>query len=252
MAIHQYPVEVQPDHLEKITRAKPIQALSELVWNGLDADAGRVSVTFEENDLGALDRVTVRDNGNGLSYLDAPERFRRLGGSWKRPGATTAHGRFLHGQEGRGRFKAFAIGGFAEWAVTYKRDGRCWSYSITMSGSDIRHVSISDEIEAEPGVETGVTLTITEPVKDFRSLDSDSALAELTQIFALYLAAYGDVTILVGGQRIDPTTVIASRKAFNLADIEVSGKVHPARVELSNGMGYQIEPSSFVMTSAFR
>lgn len=102
MAIHQYPVEVQSDHLEKITRAKPIQALSELVWNGLDADATRVSVTFEENDLGALDRVTVRDNGNGLSYADAPERFRRLGGSWKRPGATTANGRFLHGQEGRG------------------------------------------------------------------------------------------------------------------------------------------------------
>lgn len=232
MAIHQYPVEVQPDHLEKITRAKPIQALSELLWNGLDADATRVSVTFEENDLGALDRVTVRDNGNGLSYVDAPERFRRLGGSWKRPGATTANGRFLHGQEGRGRFKAFAIGGFAEWAVTYRRDGKCWSYTITMSGGDIRHVSISDEIETKQDAETGITLTITEPVKDFRSLDSESALTELTQIFALYLADYGDVTILVGGQRIDPVTVIASRKAFNLADIEVSGKVHPARLEI--------------------
>jgi len=101
-----------------------------------------------------------------------------------------------------------------------------------MSGGDIRHVSISDEIEAKHGAETGITLTITEPVKDFRSLDSESALAELTQIFALYLADYGDVTILVGGQRIDPTTVIASRKAFNLADIEVSGKVHPARLEI--------------------
>lgn len=232
MAIHQYPVEVQSDHLEKITRAKPIQALSELVWNGLDADATRVSVTFEENDLGALDRVTVRDNGNGLSYADAPERFRRLGGSWKRPGATTANGRFLHGQEGRGRFKAFAIGGFAEWAVTYRRDDKCWSYTITMSGGDIRHVSISDEIQAKQDAETGITLTITEPVKDFRSLDSESALTELTQIFALYLADYGDVTILVGGQRIDPTTVIASRKAFNLADIEVSGKIHPVRLEI--------------------
>lgn len=79
MAVHQYPVEVQPDHLEKITRAKPVQALSELVWNGLDADAKRVSVTFQENDLGALDRVTIKDDGIGLPYTDAPERFRRLG-----------------------------------------------------------------------------------------------------------------------------------------------------------------------------
>lgn len=232
MAIHHYPVEVQSDHLEKITRANPIQALSELIWNGLDADATRVCVTFESNDLGALDRVTVSDNGDGLSYADAPDRFRRLGGSWKRPGATTVNGRFLHGQEGRGRFKAFAIGSFAEWSVTYRRENKCWSYTITMSGSDIRRVSISDEVEVKASAETGITLTVTEPIKDFRFFDGGSALAELTQIFALYLADYGNVTILVGGQRIDPATVIAGRKAINLADIEVLGKAHPVRVEI--------------------
>lgn len=232
MAIQQYPVEVQPDHLEKITRAKPVQALAELVWNGLDADAKRISVSFEENALGALDRITIRDNGNGISHADAPERFRRLGGSWKRPGMTTPQGRFLHGQEGRGRFKVFAIGKFAEWAVSYDRQGQLWSYTISMSDSDIQHVSISDETEAKSGTEQGITLTITEPIKDFRSLDGDTALAELAQIFALYLADYSDVTILVGGQRIDPTSVIASRKAFNLADIEVAGKTHPVRLEI--------------------
>ena len=49
MAQQQYPVEVQSDFLEKITRAKPVQALAELIWNGLDADAGRVSVSFGHN-----------------------------------------------------------------------------------------------------------------------------------------------------------------------------------------------------------
>ena len=32
MAQQQYPVEVQSDFLEKITRAKPVQALAELVY----------------------------------------------------------------------------------------------------------------------------------------------------------------------------------------------------------------------------
>lgn len=232
MAIQQYPVEVQPDHLEKITRAKPIQALAELIWNGLDADANRISVSFEQNELGALDRVTVRDNGNGLSRADAPERFRRLGGSWKKPGITTPQGRYLHGQEGRGRFKAFAIGRFAEWTVVYDRDGKRWSYVISMSDGDIRHVGISDEVPASAASERGVTLTITEPLKDFHSLDSDTAVNELAQVFALYLADYGDVNIAVGGQRIDPKTVIAGRKAFNLADIDVDGKAHPVRLEI--------------------
>lgn len=42
MANHSYPVEVQSDFLEKITRAKPVQAISELIWNSLDADATKV------------------------------------------------------------------------------------------------------------------------------------------------------------------------------------------------------------------
>jgi hypothetical protein len=44
-----YPVEVQPDYLEKITRAKPPQALAELIWNSLDADARTVSVRFGDD-----------------------------------------------------------------------------------------------------------------------------------------------------------------------------------------------------------
>lgn len=232
MAIQQYPVEVQPDHLEKITRAKPTQALAELVWNSLDADANRISINFEENALGALDRITVRDNGSGLSRSDAPERFRRLGGSWKVPGTTTQQGRFLHGQEGRGRFKVFALGRFAEWAVIYRQNDKLWSYTISMSENDIQHVTISDEVEARLGSDCGVTLTITEPIKDFRSLDENTTLTELAQIFALYLADYGNIVILVGGQRIDPSAVISSRNAFNLSDIEVSEKNYPVRLEI--------------------
>src|SRR5471032_824060 len=143
----QYPVEVQPDFLEKITRAKPIQALSELVWNAFDADASKVDVSFEYNDLETLDAITVMDDGLGIPRAEAPNYFRRLGGSWKKPGAQTASGRFLHGQEGRGRFKAFALGRTAEWAVVYERDGKLWSYTIRMTSNDIRHVNITDEVE---------------------------------------------------------------------------------------------------------
>ncbi len=35
MGSHSYPVEVQSDFLERITRAQPIQALAEFIWNSL-------------------------------------------------------------------------------------------------------------------------------------------------------------------------------------------------------------------------
>ena len=59
MAQQQYPVEVQSDFLEKITRAKPVQALAELIWNGLDADAARVSVSFGYNEMETAPRRFV-------------------------------------------------------------------------------------------------------------------------------------------------------------------------------------------------
>ncbi|MDB6001461.1 MAG: hypothetical protein JWP52_3160 [Rhizobacter sp.] len=237
MAIQQYPVEVQADHLEKITRAKPVQALSELIWNGLDADANRVSVSFEHNAIGTLDRVTVRDNGLGLPRSEAPECFRKLGGSWKKFRSITPSGRNLHGQEGRGRFKAFAIGTHADWEVTYEQNDRLWTYTISMSSNDIGNVAISDELEAKQGSEHGVTLVITNPLKDFRALDGDAALYELTEIFALYLSDYEDVRATVGGRRIDPAKAIETRKAFSLPDIEVDGKVHPVRLEVVEWKG---------------
>jgi hypothetical protein len=43
-------VEVQRDHLELLSKCKkPIIAIAELVWNGLDADADEVNISFERN-----------------------------------------------------------------------------------------------------------------------------------------------------------------------------------------------------------
>src|SRR5688572_5627019 len=98
MGTHSYPVEVQTDFLEKITRATPVQALAEFIWNSVDADATKVEVFVSDNALGEMAEITVRDNGTGFEFSKAPELFRRLGGSWKRPGAITKRdGRFLHG-----------------------------------------------------------------------------------------------------------------------------------------------------------
>jgi DNA topoisomerase VI subunit B len=84
MANHSYPVEVQSDFLEKITRAKPVQALAEFIWNSLDADSSTLKVTVEQNELGAMSKVIVRNNGTGIKYEKAAELFSSLGGSWKR------------------------------------------------------------------------------------------------------------------------------------------------------------------------
>jgi hypothetical protein len=233
MANHSYSVEVQSDFLEKITRAKPIQALAEFIWNSLDADASRVDVNVEQNALGAMSKIIVRDNGTGMEYSVAPELFKSLGGSWKRSGATTKkEGRFLHGQDGRGRFKAFALGRIAEWEVTYRRGEALSTFTVTMTTANMKQVVISDEENAPSDRQPGVKLTISEMHKDYRSLTSEAGLQELTEIFALYLADYKNASINVDGRRIDPAAVIASQGSVNLSDLSDEGKAYPVRLDI--------------------
>ena len=78
-------VEVQPDHLEKLARVRrPLDAVSELIWNALDADATQVDISIHTSELGAIDRITVVDDGCGLAPDFAKTAFKKLGGSSKR------------------------------------------------------------------------------------------------------------------------------------------------------------------------
>lgn len=112
-------VEVKPDYLEKVSHTSPEKALSEIIWNSLDADAKNVGIAFKEDDLGTSE-IVVKDDGVGFSIGEAEDLFTSLGGSWKSKKEKTDEGRLLHGAEGQGRFKAFSLGRCAEWKV-YKK-----------------------------------------------------------------------------------------------------------------------------------
>lgn len=233
MAEQRFTVEVQPDFIERQSKARPIDALSEIIWNGLDADASRVDVRLSHNEFG-LSGVTVSDDGHGIPRAEASTMFTRLGGSWKeRGGFTKTKRRMLHGFEGRGRFKAFALGRVVNWLVTYRSDaGKLMRYDISMIEENIREVRISDEEPALEGAHTGVEVTISELHRDFRSLEPDTSVQEFSEIFALYLKDYRDVKIVIEGTVIDPSAGIASSESFSLQPIKDEETIHQAELEI--------------------
>lgn len=230
---HEYSVEVQSDFLERQTKALPVQAVAELIWNSLDADATKVSVEFEDDRLGGMSKIVVADNGHGIPYADAPDLFRNLGGSWKKHGARTkTKQRMLHGQEGRGRFKAFALGGVVDWKVTYFNGSTPSRYDITIIERDIRHVRITDESPVKGG-QTGVTVVVSELTRNFPSLKPENSIQEFSEIFAIYLKNYRDVAISIAGDQIDPSVAIALSWDVPLPKItDEAGKVHTASLEV--------------------
>jgi hypothetical protein len=103
---------------------------------------------------------------------------------------------------------------------------------VIMTVANIKEVVISDEEAASAEKRKGVTLTISELHKDFRSLTSDAGVQELTEIFALYLSDYKNVSISIHGTRIDPSKLIASQGSVNLSDVTDEGKAYPVRLDI--------------------
>jgi hypothetical protein len=190
-AVEHVSITIQDDFLERQTRAQPIAALAELIWNSLDSEAGRVDVEFERGDLaGGLSKIVVYDNGEGFPRSEAAKLFGNLGGSWKRLSRRTkTKNRMVHGQEERGRYKALALGRSVTWKVCYLDGERPKAFGIALLDADLNDVAITEERDA-PGRVSGVTVEISDVRRDFKVFSSEEGLQELAETFALYLISY--------------------------------------------------------------
>lgn len=74
-------VEAQRDFVENLCHTKPLTAIAELIWNGLDADARQVTVEFDQNGISGVEEIRVIDDGHGIAIDEAKDAFKNLGGS---------------------------------------------------------------------------------------------------------------------------------------------------------------------------
>lgn len=200
-------VQAQADHIESLSKAAPLSALEELVWNALDADAHQVQIDLITNALGAVEAVRVSDDGTGIDVLKADSTFGSLGGSWKRGATQTenAHRR-LHGRRGCGRFKAFALGDHVEWRTTMRAGSEFVSYILS---GDIEKPGVFNlETSGVPGPATGTEVYVENVRAACDSLlTAEETVQSLASKFALYLKSYPDVRIYFNGLPVTPVIV---------------------------------------------
>ena len=90
-------VNLSDDHLKRVSKASPIQAIEELIWNSLDADATNISVRIESNAMGNQS-ITIEDNGSGISQRQASTALGYIGNSWKATRSEKARLKFYQEQ----------------------------------------------------------------------------------------------------------------------------------------------------------
>jgi len=218
VAVKKISVQVRDDHLALLARAKPVNALAELIWNAFDADATEVRVEFAQNQLDGLDRIRVRDNGHGLSFIHALDVFRNLGGSWKQEGLRTPlHNRDLHGKYGKGRFRAFSLGDCVEWRSVFMDAGTPWEYCIFGRAEEPGVFELSEPQLAAGAA--GMTVEITGLAAETGLLRGTKVLQEVTDLFALYLRQYPGLRLIYDGVPIDPTNAEEGSVDYDLGEM---------------------------------
>jgi hypothetical protein len=208
-------LQAKQDFLERDAATRdPLRALSEFVWNALDADASKVEIQLERNDLGGLAAIRIVDDGTGISAQHAEVDFGNLGASWKRDAHRTSNlGRAIHGKEGRGRLRFFSLAQRARWFSTTREivpgaeEGPLTSRAIEIHSKSLERCEVS---EAEsPFAETpGTSVVLTMLKSTFDELSSTEAFSRFSTLFAPYVLQYPNVEIWYNGFKVDPNLTI--------------------------------------------
>ena len=201
-------------------RASAVEAITELIWNGLDAEATCVDVTISINEFGAATVLVVRDDGHGI----APDKARRLflteGDSWKKAERFSASlSRPLHGQMGRGRLITYAVAETVEWSsVSSTQDG---PKRIIIRGTrqepDGFDILEAEDVEEPEG--TTVSLKLRDVQKAAKIADNGFELGVVERL-AESLLSLGGVSVRWRGKLLDADEAICSRDEVLLSGIE--------------------------------
>ena len=223
-------VIVKKDHISKVASGSPELALAELIWNSFDADASKVHLRFLDDGLKTY-QIIVEDDGTGINFEDSENLFVSLGGSWKAQQTRTPGGRFLHGREGKGRFKGFALGTSVEWNVHYKKQKSTYSYTIRGDSKKPDEFKVSQE-KLSNQTRSGVKVVISDLSKLAELFNKAKAVDRLTPIFALYLCNYPKLKLCIEDTQIAPDQVINDRTMVALGTFDVGQQSYDASLEI--------------------
>ena len=200
-------------HLNSTT---PAQAISEYIWNGLDAQATEIDVSYIENSMGGLDSLVVSDNGVGICSSLLDDKFGVFLESEKIKDRVVAKrtSSDMHGKDGIGRLTFFTFAQKAEWNTVYAEAGRKYSYSIGVSADDLVSYPSTAPREVSQSVNTGTTVKFSLIDSSLVDLCGADFLNFVVAEFCWKLFLNPKLFIRLQGVALNPAANIAEQSEF--------------------------------------
>ena len=178
-------------------------ALCEYIWNGFEAKATEVKISYTLNTLGGLDSVIVSDNGSGIPYDTLSDTFGAFLASQKNSLSLRLKSK---ANKGKGRFSFIAFSSMATWKTTYNDNGKLKTYDITLTDASKENIEYSEPVECVADASTGTTVTFF----NIFGLNPDSFTLEAFEEFILtefawylYLNKHKSVKLYINEDEID-------------------------------------------------
>jgi len=214
-------VVITDEAIQKLFKNTALIALSEAIWNAIDAKARNISINFQKNQSDVIEKIFIEDDGDGLPIENFDEYFLQYQKSWKAESLKD-----YHGKKGEGRFKLMAIAKNIEWKTSYRTsEDKYKQYSIFATKKQPKSFNVTDEVDT---TKSGTLVTLSYLENKAQDLNSETTLFDLISIYALYLKKDPTLNISLNGEKLNPNDFIFDVKS-GLLELKIEEETYAVK-----------------------
>ena len=195
------------------------KAICEYIWNGFDAAANRIDIIFSANELGGIDSLEIRDNGEGIDRSTLHQTFGCFQDSIKKKSFQWSSQ--IKGKKGKGRYSFNCFATDAIWETVYNNNGKNLKHKLSIKAGNNHHYDDGETADRQiTDSPTGTSVKFINVSLLSNHLESDDFIDYLKREFAVFLQinkSFGK-NIYINNERLDYESIIGDYKTH---DIEV-------------------------------
>ena len=210
-------VQIDTEGIKKVLRHfRAEESIAEYVWNGFDAKAKEVRITFKEfGGLGAVSSITIEDDGHGIDRQVLASKFKPFLHSDKRYLNPLEKSRsVIHGKNGYGRLTFFCFATRAVWCTKFNDKDAVSEYEIEVKSDTLEDYSADKPSKDVKDKKTGTKVEFT----GLRDITKDfilSTLAKYLQVeFGWFLELYKEkgLAIYINDKKLSYEEIVGDRE----------------------------------------
>lgn len=195
------------------------EAICEYIWNGFEANATEVRISYTVNDLKGIDTVSITDNGDGIAYDGLSDTFGAFLASQKNSLSLKIKSK---ANKGKGRFSFIAFSSIAEFHTKYYDNNTVRAYTITLSdeNKETFEYDLPQAIYPNQSTGTDVIFYNTHGISP-EDLSTEKLGDYLLYEFAwyLYLNKHRNVKVILNDEELDYNKHIDSKLSETITKV---------------------------------